>query len=214
MDRSTNARDTSGLSHGPQPTIGSVAGINHSRKLVRQTVDTVTITQEREDVKSAKIMIVDDEQLVIRVVRRFLSSDGYENFVTITDPREALETIEAEEPDVVLLDIMMPHVTGLDLLKIRQKTRMFSNIPFIILSANSETQIKREALKLGATEFLSKPVDPIDLILRVQNALVVKRHHDHLANYAIELEKEVRRRTEEIERSREQVIHCLARAAS
>jgi putative two-component system response regulator len=180
---------------------------------LRQPVDTISLRQERDAIRDSKIMIVDDEQLVIRVVRRFLSSDGYENFITVTDPREALETIDRVQPDVVLLDIMMPHITGLDLLNVRQKTVSMQHIPFIILSANSENQIKREALQLGATDFLSKPVDPSDLILRVQNALTVKRHHDHLANYAVELERQVRERTQQIERSREQIIHCLARAA-
>jgi len=180
---------------------------------LRQQVDTISLRKEQDAIRTSKIMIIDDEQLVIRVVRRFLSSDGYENFVTVTDPREALEAIDREEPDVVLLDIMMPHITGLDLLKIRQKTAAIQHIPFIILSANSENQIKREALQLGATDFLSKPVDPSDLILRVQNALTVKRHHDHLANYAVELEQQVRIRTQQIEKSREQIIHCLARAA-
>ncbi len=178
-----------------------------------QPMDTQGLHHEQNAVRNSKIMIVDDEQLVIRVVRRFLSSDGYENFITLTDPREALKAIDREKPDVVLLDIMMSHVTGLDLLKVRQKTLSLQHIPFIILSASSENQIKRDALQLGATDFLSKPVDPSDLILRVQNALTVKRHHDHLANYAFELERQVRERTTQIERSREQIIHCLARAA-
>lgn len=180
---------------------------------LRETTDSISMSSEQDAIRNSKIMIVDDEQLVIRVVRRFLSTDGYENFVTVTDPREALEAIDRESPDVVLLDIMMPHITGLDLLKVRQKTLELQHIPFIILSANSENQIKRDALKLGATDFLSKPVDPNDLTLRVQNALIVKRHHDHLSNYAIELEAQVRERTRQIEKSREQIIHCLARAA-
>ncbi len=179
----------------------------------RRSVDTVSLDHERDAIRSAKIMIIDDEQLVIRVVRRFLSSDGYENFFTLTDPRQAMEAIESENPDVVLLDIMMPHVTGLYLLKIRKRSTELQHIPFIILSATAENQIKREALQLGATDFLSKPVDPSDLVLRVQNALIVKRHHDHLANHANELERQVRERTQQIEKSREQIIHCLARAA-
>lgn len=179
----------------------------------RKTIDTISLNQEQTEIRGSKIMIIDDEQLVIRVVRRFLSSDGYENFVTINEPRDAVEAIEREMPDVVLLDIMMPHVTGLDLLKVRKTSSEMQHIPFIILSANAENQIKREALQLGATDFLAKPVDPSDLILRVQNALIVKRHHDHLANYAFNLERQVRERTQQIEKSREQIIHCLARAA-
>ena len=193
--------------------LSTTEGFIRGNPTKRESVDSVAIDREQIAIRKSKIMIVDDEQLVIRVVRRFLSSDGYENFVTITDPRQALEAIDRENPHVVLLDIMMPHITGLDLLKVRQKTASLQHIPFIILSANSENQIKRDALKLGATDFLSKPVDPSDLTVRVQNALIVKRHHDHLANYAIELERQVRERTKQIEKSREQIIHCLARAA-
>ena len=162
---------------------------------------------------NSKVMIIDDEQLVIRVVKRFLAAEGYHKFITINDPREAFKSIKSEKPDVVLMDIMMPHLTGLDLLRYRQSTPEFQHIPFIILSATSENQVKRNALRLGATDFLAKPVDPSDLTVRVKNALMVKRHHDHLSNYAIELERQVRNRTRQIERSREQIIYCLARAA-
>jgi putative two-component system response regulator len=180
---------------------------------ILQPTEPVDIQIVQKEVRTCKVMILDDEELVIRVVRRFLASDGYANFVTLTDPRLAMETIEREQPDVVLLDIMMPHFSGLELLNLRQKHDSMRHIPFIILSANSENQIKRDALKLGATDFLSKPVDPNDLVLRVQNALTVKRHYDYLATYATQLEVQVKERTEQIEKSREQIIHCLARAA-
>lgn len=179
----------------------------------RKTVETTSLLQQNEAIRDAKILIIDDEELVIRVVRRFLVSDGYQNFTTITDPRQALAEIERVQPDVVLLDIMMPNITGLDLLKVRKKVPHLQPIPFIILSATSDNQIKRQALELGATDFLGKPVDPSDLILRVQNALIVKHHYDYVSNYATELEGQVRLRTQQIEKSREQIIHCLARAA-
>lgn len=181
------------------------------------SVDTDLAVQQYADAENAtlnsKIMIIDDEQLVIRVVKRFLAAEGYHNFITITDPRETFNALKSEKPDVILMDIMMPHLTGLDLLKYRQRTPEFQHIPIIILSATSENQVKRDALRLGATDFLAKPVDPSDLTVRVKNALMVKRHHDHLSNYAIELERQVRNRTRQIERSREQIIYCLARAA-
>ncbi|MEM9941682.1 MAG: HD domain-containing phosphohydrolase [Planctomycetota bacterium] len=186
-----------------------IAEATETRKASSRHIQAV----DQNELKQAKIMIIDDESLVIRVVRRFLAAEGYENFVTITDARDAFGAIDREDPDVVLLDIMMPHITGLELLKIRERKNVFQHIPFIILSANSEAQIKREALELGATDFLSKPVDSSDLTLRVKNSLIVKRHMDHLANYAEELKEEVRARTIQLEKSREQIIHCLARAA-
>jgi len=173
----------------------------------------VDITEIYADIRRRKVMIIDDEELVIRVVRRFLTADGYSNFNTITDPRKAWEEIERERPDVVLLDINMPHLTGLQILERRQLENKFQLIPFIVLSANSDNVTKRDALKWGATDFLSKPVDSSELVSRVQNTLTVKRHHDHLANHAIQLAEQVKERTKALERSREQIIHCLARAA-
>ena len=144
--------------------------------VVRGKAETHSLLQQNDAIRDAKILIIDDEELVIRVVRRFLVSDGYQNFTTVTDPRQALDEIERVRPDVVLLDIMMPNITGLDLLKVRQKVPHLQPIPYIILSATNDNQIKRQALELGATDFLGKPVDPSDLILRVQNALTVKHH--------------------------------------
>ena len=167
----------------------------------------------RDDLLLSKIFIVDDEELVTRVIQGFLSAEGYSNFCTVTDSTLALDRIIDEQPDLILIDIMMPEVSGLDILAARQNDPRLQHIPVIVLSASSETEVKREALKLGATEFLSKPVDTIDLVLRVRNALLVKRHQDHLQNYAVELEEQVQRRTRQIERSREQVVHCLAKAA-
>lgn len=194
------------------PDVSGEVVVKNSR-LSRRKVESSQFLSDDPAIRQSKIMIIDDEELVIRVVKRFLAADGYSNFVTLSNPRDAFSVIQKEKPDVVLLDIMMPHVTGLDLLKMRQFSPEFHHIPFIILSATSESQVKRDALRLGATDFLAKPVDPSDLTVRVRNSLVVKQHHDTLANYAIELERKVKLRTQQIERSREQIIHCLARAA-
>jgi len=192
-------------------THGSIS--SDSSTSLREPVDTSKLLKAKDSVRAAKIMIIDDEQLVIKVVKRYLSAEGYANFVSVSDSKLAIETICEEQPDVILSDINMPDVTGLDILRIRQKNPELTSIPVLILSASSEQTVKREALELGATDFLAKPVDPSDLSLRVQNALIVKRHHDHLANYAMDLENQVRKRTQQLEHSREQVIHCLARAA-
>ncbi|HMO15482.1 MAG TPA: response regulator [Pirellulaceae bacterium] len=166
-----------------------------------------------ERTKGAKIMIIDDEPLIIRVVRRFLQSSGYSRFIEITDAARAIDSIRLHRPDLILLDINMPGISGLDILRKRQELDEAIFTPVIILSADADAAIKHEALELGATEFLKKPVDPSDLILRVQNALIVKAHQDHLADQAISLERLVAQRTRELARSREQIIHCLARAA-
>ena len=166
-----------------------------------------------DQIKQAKILIIDDEPLIIRVVRRFLQSNGYVNFVTVTDSRTAIDVMRQEKPDLVLMDIMMPFVSGLEILQEKLHDSELRYLPIIILSATSDKHTKQEALELGATEFLNKPVDPNDLILRVRNALIVKAHQDHLANQTEELERQVRLRTLQLSKSREQVILSLAKAA-
>ncbi|MFN9537645.1 MAG: HD domain-containing phosphohydrolase [Planctomycetota bacterium] len=166
-----------------------------------------------ERIKQSKIMIIDDEQLVIKVVRRFLQSEGYENFVTLTHSSGAVERIEQEQPDVVLLDVMMPEVSGLDILRERQRVPSLQLTPFIILSGSQDLEVKQEALEHGATDFLGKPVEKIELSLRIKNSLLLKQQYKDLETHAHELEQEVMERTRQLERSREQILQCLARAA-
>ncbi len=131
-----------------------------------------------ERIKSSRIMIVDDDPLLVRIVKRYLQSAGYQEFITVTDAREAVVQINRHAPDLVLLDIMMPYVNGLDIMRARLSIAGAQHTPFIILSASSDSETKSTALELGATEFLNKPVDPSDLTVRVRNALLVKAHQD------------------------------------
>lgn len=165
------------------------------------------------DSLSARIMIVDDEPLNIRTARRYLSLAGYQNFVTTSDSAQALALLGLEDPDVVLLDIMMPKPDGLEILRQIRSLAHFGQLPVIILTAIDDTAIKAEALNLGATDFLYKPVDPNELVPRVRNALMLKAYHDHLRDHTRRLELEIRNRTAELEQSRMAIIRCLARAA-
>ena len=165
------------------------------------------------DPQSSRIMIVDDESINIRVVRKYLEKVGYQQFVELTDSTKALTTIMHERPDVVLLDVMMPEVDGLEILHAVRNEPSLRDLPVIILTAASDGSTKLEALDLGATEFLTKPVHQVELILRVRNALLVKSHLDELADNSERLERLVRERTRELEKSRQEVIDCLARAA-
>jgi putative two-component system response regulator len=162
---------------------------------------------------AGRIMIVDDEPVNIKVARKYLKIAGYTDFVTTSDSTQAIALMREGRPDLVLLDVMMPQVSGLDILQQVRGDDQLKHLPVLILTAVSDARTKVQALELGATDFLSKPVEPSELVPRVRNALVVKAHHDHLANYSHQLEREVRVRTVELEASRLHVVHCLARAA-
>lgn len=160
-----------------------------------------------------KIMLIDDEAVNVKVTRRYLEKEGYKTFITTTDASEAFDLIQRENPDLVLLDVVMPKVSGLDILVQLRNSSERKNIPVIILTASTSAETKASALRLGATDFLAKPVDPSELIPRVRNVLVVKAHNDHMKAYTEQLEKAVRLRTTELAASRKHVIECLARAA-
>jgi putative two-component system response regulator len=168
---------------------------------------------ESEPVESSKIMIVDDEQYNILVVQKYLRDRGFCNLVATCDATQAMAMIDDERPDVLLLDIIMPEVDGLQILQAVRQDRHLCHVPVLILTASAEAEVKLRALELGATDFLAKPVDPSELILRLRNTLLAKAHLDHLEDYSERLEQQVRLRTEELRLSRQEVIHCLARAA-
>ena len=151
----------------------------------RQGVSDISyrLGEEFEKLKNATIMMVDDEAYTMEALKMFLQDAGYRNFVLVEDSVQALEKLEKNQPDVLLLDVMMPVVSGFDILRELRKNLNFAHLPVIILTSNSEAETKLEALDLGATDFLGKPVDPSELSLRVRNALAVKAYQDQLAFY-------------------------------
>jgi putative two-component system response regulator len=142
----------------------------------------------RGNLQAAKIAIIDDEPTNVKVVQKYLQSEGYQDFIALVDPTPAVEVIGNQQPDLVLLDVMMPHVSGLDVLSAIRGDQRFLDLPVIILTAATDRQTKMEALSRGATDFLTKPLDGAELIARVRNALLTKACQDRLKSYAWNLE--------------------------
>ena len=158
-------------------------------------------------------MIVDDEIANVLIVKKYLERAGYRDFETTTDSTAAMRILAATRPDVLLLDVNMPSVDGIEILRKVREEPQFRHLPVLILTANTDEQIKLTCLELGATDFLLKPVDPMDLTPRVRNSLQAKSFQDRLQHHATELELKVEQRTRELEASRREVVYCLARAA-
>ena len=139
--------------------------------------------EKYQGLKDAKIMIVDDEPINIEVVQAFLEEDEYRNFVTVEDSTKAMKLLEETRPDLLLLDLMMPEVSGFDILSAVRIHPKFKHLPVIILTASTDTESKLKALDLGATDFLAKPLDQSELGLRVRNTLAAKAYQDQLVYY-------------------------------
>jgi putative two-component system response regulator len=165
------------------------------------------------DIKQSCILMVDDESLNIEVVRRYLEIGGYRNLISTDHAGQALPLIGLNRPDAVLLDIQMPEINGLEILAAIRSDEALCRTPVIILTGSSDPDTKLIALQAGATDLLPKPVHSEELLARLGNVLKVKAYQDRLHRYSEELEEAVRRRTAELESSRLDVIHCLARAA-
>ena len=161
----------------------------------------------------ARLVIIDDDPTNLRVARAYLRRAGYPLVFTYEEPLEALAALQRMPPDLVLTDINMPGLSGLELLRRMRQNPALALVPVVCLSASLDVASKRQALEHGAYDFLSKPFDPAELLPRVRNALLLKSYQDDLRTRTATLESEVRARTLELEESRREVIHRLARAA-
>jgi predicted signal transduction protein with EAL and GGDEF domain len=146
-------------------------------------VDDAEGSLSRVSLTDSKVMMVDDEPLMTDLIHSYLEDAGYTRFVISNDPREALALLKREEPGVLLLDLMMPEVSGFDLLAAIRADRALRYTPVIVLTASSGADAKLRALQLGATDFLAKPVDESELVLRVRNTLAFRRYHHQLINF-------------------------------
>jgi len=131
----------------------------------------------------ATIMMVDDEPTTMEVMRAFLEDTGYRRFVLVEDSTRAMAEIEEHRPDILLLDLVMPEVTGFEILQQVRAHSQLAPLPVIILTSSSDAETKLQALGRGATDFLAKPVDPSELTLRVRNTIAARAYQNQLAYY-------------------------------
>lgn len=136
-----------------------------------------------EELKQATIMMVDDEPIIVETLENLLEDAGYKNFISTTNPKDAIDLMETKKPDIVLLDVMMPEVSGLDILESMGADEELQYIPSIIITAATDAETKLKALDRGATDVLNKPVDPSELALRVRNTLATKANQDRLMKF-------------------------------
>jgi len=118
----------------------------------------------------ARILIVEDDQDIAQLVARYLDKAGYTTEI-LASGREALRTIGARVPDLLVLDLMLPHVDGLEICRAVRTTEKTAAVPIIMLTARAEESDRIVGLELGADDYLSKPFNPRELVARIRAVL-------------------------------------------
>jgi len=164
--------------------------------------------------KTAAILVVDDNDANVRILERLLTKNGFINVMTTTDPYEALALHESHEPDLLLLDLHMPTLDGFSVLeRLEYRTSGDSYFPVLVLTADATSDAKYRALAGGAGDFITKPFDHGEVLLRVRNMLRTRYMQLQLDSQNAILETKVRQRTRDLEEARGEVLDRLARAA-
>jgi len=164
--------------------------------------------------RQSKVVVLDDDPAVIRLLGRILERGGYKNVVTTTSPHEAIALCTVDEPDLVVLDLHMPDMDGFSVLeRIRELTPPDTYLPVLVVTGDMSPWTRQRALSSGANDFLTKPFDTPEVLLRVRNLLETRHMHRKLAEQNEQLEKAVRQRTAELDEARVEILERLAKAA-
>ena len=133
--------------------------------------------------KNAKILIVDDQPLNVEILQELLEIEGYQDVVSTNDSREVFDLYKSYQPDLILLDLSMPHFTGYEVLE-QLKTIVSADtfLPIIVLTADATNEAKLKSLRFGASDFLTKPFDLVEVGLRIKNILFASYFHQQLQN--------------------------------
>jgi putative two-component system response regulator len=166
-------------------------------------------TQFRE----ARILIVDDEARNVELLRRLLGRAGFSRIDSTTDPREAAALFAAQNPDLILLDLHMPHMDGLAVMDRLHQLADASYLPILMLTGDLAPEARREALSRGAKDFVNKPFHSDEVVLRIRTLLETRFLYLQIQSHNQSLEAKVRERTMELEAAQIEILERLARAA-
>ena len=161
----------------------------------------------------ARVLVVDDQPSNVLLLKRILERDGFTQVRTTVDAREAVPMFAAYDPDILLLDLHMPYVDGFEVMRrIGAELGDDAYVPTVVLTADAGINARDAALAAGANDFLTKPFDPVEVVLRIRNLLSTRMLHLKLTERNGALAENVRRGATALESARVEVLDRLARA--
>lgn len=169
---------------------------------------------KEETIKNARILIVDDQEANVMLLERLLATAGYNNVMSTMDSRQVLLIFGKFQPDLILLDLNMPHLDGYAVMQqIGPRMKEGEYLPILVLTAEINAEAKQKALTTGAKDFLTKPLDATEVLLRIRNLLETRYLHLRMQDQKQLLEEQVEEKTHELEQARVEILEKLAMAA-
>ncbi len=164
--------------------------------------------------KLANLLIVDDEEHNVLLLEAILKEAGYSRIMRTTDARQVLPLFLETAPDLLVLDLNMPHMDGFSVMQqITPRIPPGAYFPMLVITAELTPEVKHEALAAGAKDFLTKPFDTAEVLLRIKNLLTTRFLHRKLLSHNEMLEEQVRERTGDLEHAQLEILQRLALAA-
>lgn len=157
--------------------------------------------------KNAKILIVDDNLSNIELLEGILEQTGYTNVKSTTDPRQVIDLYHSFDPDLILLDLMMPYLSGFEVMDLlKQCIPSNAYLPILVLTSDISFETKKRALSNGAKDFLSKPFDLNEVCIRIKNLLETRHLHQLLEEQNEKLAQKVEERTADLEKAFDKIV--------
>ncbi|MBE9129764.1 response regulator [Coleofasciculus sp. LEGE 07081] len=164
-----------------------------------------------DEIYELRILVVDDEPTNTLLLRKLLKKSGHNEVVCVHSGQAAIDMVDQREIDLVILDLHMPGVDGYEVLRqLRQSSKNAVFLPILVFTADATPHARQKALDMGATDFLTKPGDTTEILLRIRNFLIMRSLYIELDIRNVNLEQKVRERTEHLEKSQTEVIERLA----
>ncbi len=167
----------------------------------------------KEKELQAKILIVDDNPSNVILLKKILAFSGYANIVTTTDSREVIDIYKHFRPDLILLDLEMPHLDGFKILEDLNSLKQEDYLSVMIITSQSDKEDRLKALKMGAKDYINKPFDHAEILMRIKNMLEIRVLHNQANMQNHVLEEKVHQRTSELRDLQFDLLQRLLRAA-
>ena len=133
-----------------------------------------------EPFRGGRILIVDDDRSMVRLLEELLAYAGYQHLRSTSDSRDVVGLCDDFQPDLILLDLRMPNLDGVQVLRGLRARRAKAYLPVLVLTADASRESKRAALEAGASDFVTKPFEQIELLLRVRSLIEMRFLHQEL----------------------------------